>query len=141
MDSQDPCIKAHFPSWFLLNELRRDEIPKLPRTYILRLAGAKSFGRLNGVSDILYIGSTDSTLRQRIYQMKHLGPTQWTNKRILQLLKRCQIEIARCCRPLQHLSLGEFEKRLLEDCQQDHDELPPLNGAVKRSRPFTTERP
>ncbi len=129
MDSQDARIKTHFPLWHLLNQIRSDQVPQLPGTYILRLAGAKCIGRLKGVSDILYIGSTVN-LRRRIYQIVHPGPTQWTNKRISKLMQKYQIEIAWCGKLPHSLDPGEFEKRLLKDYQQDHDELPPLNAAL-----------
>ena len=127
MHSQDPHIKAHFLTWNLLNELKSNEIPRSQGTYILRLAGGKSFGRLSGVSDILYIGSTINKLDERVYQMIHPGPTQSTNKRITRLIQKYQIEISWCTLLPNSLTPRKFEKCLLGDYEQDHDELPPLN--------------
>jgi hypothetical protein len=125
MESQSSHIKTYFSAWHILNMLLRDEIPELPGTYILRLAGPKSFGRLRGDSDIIYIGSTTDTLRQRMDKTL-------INKRISELTQKYGIEIAWCTRPPQSLDAGDFETSLLESYQQEHEELPPLNHTIKR---------
>jgi len=124
--------------WFSFDEQIVKQAPDRNGVYVFRRAGAKNFGRLQGQSDILYIGSTKSEggLRQRFYHYLHPGPTQWTNHRIHDLLKRYPMEIAWfvCDNSV------NLENSLLKQYISEHDELPPLNHAdVRRLRESLAE--
>ncbi len=117
--------------WFHFDKRVLKQVPKQGGIYVIRLADAQIIGRLQGESDILYIGSSKSKggLRQRISQYFHPGPTQFTNRRIRDLTERYPMEIAwfPCDEPV------NIENNLLRQYISDHDELPPLNHAdVKR---------
>ena len=120
-----------FSSCYPLDEKIIRHVPKHPGVYVIRNSQGRCFGRLKGKSDILYIGSTQAKngLRQRLQQYLHPGPTQWTNRRINQLVEKYQMEVS--------WSLSSeprnFEHQLLKKYLNDHDELPPLNHAgIKR---------
>ena len=104
-------------------------VPKQYGIYIFRMARNKCFRRLKGESDIFYIGSTEGKqgLRGRLQQYLHPGPTQWTNKRIHEMVKKYDMEIAWCLCG----EAGNLELQLLHRYIEDHDELPPLNHASK----------
>jgi len=122
---------AGLSDWFSFDEQILKQTPDQRGAYVFRSVGGRSFGRLKGKSDILYIGSTTSKrgLRQRFYNYLHPGPTQWTNQRIHDLLKRYQMEVAWfvCKKPV------NIENSLLTQYEREHDELPPLNHANVRS--------
>lgn len=129
MDSKQ-LKQRGFIGWFPFNENVIANAPGQLGVYVLRRAYGKRFGRLRGKSDILYIGSTEAEkgLRQRLRQYLHPGPTQWTNKRINELLKKYKTEVAWCtCE-----EPDNSEHDLLVQYMTEHDELPPLNHATKR---------
>jgi hypothetical protein len=95
--------------------------------YVIRTCAGKLFGRLNGSSDIVYIGRA-SQLRRRLKQ--HLNP-RYDERDIASILKRIQSDFG----PLD-VSWKESgdtakakleETKLLEKYLSDHIELPPLN--------------
>ena len=130
MDSgQVSQICKGISEWHPFNEESVKSAPKQSGIYIFRMAQSKCFGRLKGKSDILYIGSTEGEhgLRERLQQYLRPGPTQWTNKRIHEMAKKYDMEIAWClCGEASNL-----EHQLLHRYIEDHDELPPLNHASK----------
>jgi hypothetical protein len=76
-------------------------------------------------------------MKQRISHYFHPGPTQWTNRRINDLVKKYAMEIAwlACDEPV------NIENALLRRYVGDHDELPPLNHAdVRRLCKSLTEQ-
>jgi hypothetical protein len=99
-------------------------LTKQTGVYVIRYE--KNFGRLKGCSDILYIGSTINRkgMWKRIGQYFDPDPTQVTNKRIHEFLKRhIPMEIS-----FIYLEVPErLESQLLQEYITDHDELPPLN--------------
>lgn len=117
-------------TWQSFNKEDVKNAPSLKGIYVIRMAKGQLFGRLSGVSDMLYIGSAESKggLRQRLQQYFHPGQTQWTNLRIKELTKKYQMEIAwyPCEEP------KNLEHELLRHYFEEHDELPPLNHASIR---------
>jgi hypothetical protein len=75
-----------------------ENAPREKGVYVIRQTAGKPFGRLQGESDLLYIGIAESEggLRQRLLQYFHPGPTQWTNRRINNYLGKYQMEVAWC---------------------------------------------
>ena len=131
MDSTQLSLgRTGFSRWYLFNEKVVQNAPKQRGVYVFRKAGSKRFGRLQGQSDVMYIGSTEAKggLKQRLGQYLHPGPTQWTNKRIKKISKKHQMEIAWC--PCDEP--GNLEHQLLQKYLKEHDELPPLNHAGKK---------
>ena len=95
MDStQLSLARTEFSRWYPFNEKAVKNAPKQRGVYVFRKAGGKHFGRLQGQSDVMYIGSTEAKggLKQRLGQYLHPGPTQWTNKRIKKISKKHQME-------------------------------------------------
>jgi hypothetical protein len=134
MDStQLEKIVSGLSNWFTFNEQVLEKVPAKKGVYVIRLTGARKIGRLNGESDIMYIGSNESEggLGQRLFHYFHPGPTQWTNRRVHVLSKKYSMEIAwSVCSDAVNL-----ESRLLNEYFKDHDELPPINHAdVRRFR-------
>jgi hypothetical protein len=128
MNSDELCQKLmEFSNWLPFDKKRVMTAPRAEGTYVIRQAAKKSFGRLLGQSDILYIGSTTSKngLRQRLMQYFREEP-QWTNRRINEFTKKYQMEVAWClCRP--PTNARTLEDNLLSQYLSEHDELPPLN--------------
>lgn len=112
-----------FSPWTDLADEALGDVSQDPGVYVLRLKGGTPFGRLRGVSDIVYVGKTDKGLRNRIRQYLHPGPTQWTNIRVNEFMRRYRLEFA--CAKDGNPKAREHE--LLRSYLRDHDELPPLN--------------
>lgn len=91
------------------------------------------FGRLNGESDILYIGSSKSSLRQRLRFYFNPGPSQHTNIRINKMLNKYSIDVAVAT----NSNPVELESKLLIEYYIDHDEQPPFNfqGPQSQGKP------
>jgi hypothetical protein len=104
------------------------EAPKDTGVYIIRTMGGRPFGRFQGESDILYIGSTTSKggLKRRLQQYFSPGSIQWTNLRINEFAKKYPMEVAWCCGVDEPKN---FEHELLRQYLEEHDELPPFNHA------------
>ena len=122
MDSSN-LSKLGFSQWYPFNKQNLKNAPPETGVYVLRKCGGELFGRLNGQSDILYIGSTKKSLKSRLQQYIHPGPTQWTNQRIHKYTKENSVEAS-------WLSCNEpksLEHDLLKQYYFDHGELPPLN--------------
>ena len=113
-----------FSSWYSLNGAIK-VAPQKSGTYVIRMSGGKCFGRLQGETDIVYIGSTERPLKRRFYEFLRPGPTQWTNQRINQLSKKFSLEIAWS----ENDNPKIFEHNLLRQFLKEHDEFPPLNRA------------
>ncbi len=97
---------------------------ELPGVYAIK--HSRMFPRLLGATDILYIGSTTGTLRNRIYQYYHCGETQFTNCRI----RHCVDELG--CFEMSYITCLEedtrsTEQEILLKFEMEHLELPPLN--------------
>ena len=131
MDSSElSLLLKGISDWRPFTEYTIRQAPTQPGVYVIRMTGGQRFGRLRGESDILYIGSTEAKrgLRQRLRQYLHPGPTQWTNKRVNQLAKKYEMEVA--WYPCDEA--GNLEHQLLRRYLEQHDELPPLNHASRK---------
>jgi hypothetical protein len=117
-------------TWHSFDKENVKNAPSLKGIYVIRMARGQLFGRLSGVSDILYVGSAESKggLRQRLQQYFHPGRTQWTNLRIKELTKKYQMEVTWC----PYDEPKNLEHELLRRYLKDHEELPPLNHASIR---------
>lgn len=89
---------------------------------------AGMFGRLRGDSDVLYIGSSESSLKQRLRFYLHPGPTQITNIRINAMLDLYNVEVTWMTTDQPQIK----ESELLQEYFYDHDELPPFNAQGAR---------
>ena len=128
MDSYT-LYKYGFKNWYKLTDIRLGEItpPSEPGTYVLRLN--RSFGRLRGQSDILYIGST-SNIYHRIIENYLEGRGGKTTQRIRyyifdrEYLELIEISWVTTDNPKQ------LEEELLKKYEEEHHELPPWNRAL-----------
>ena len=118
-----------FSVWYPLNKPSLEKVPNEIGIYVFRKVGAKVFGRLKGDSDILYIGSTEKGLRNRIRQYLSPGQTQWTNKRVNNYANRNPIEFSF----LVNFEPKTLEYKLLIKYMSEHEELPPLNFSSVRT--------
>lgn len=121
MDST--ALPQGFSDWADFNDLTVKRAPATKGVYVLRLKGGRDFGRLKGRSDIVYIGKTEAGIRGRLRQYLNPGPTQITNQRVNQLMKRHDLEVAW----KEDQNPNTTEHNLLLQYVKDHDELPPLN--------------
>lgn len=117
-------ISHGFSSWKRLSKLTRRELPEESGVYVFRLD--KTFGRLVGESDVLYIGSTKN-LRNRLWRNYIKGRGGKTTKRIHYYLMKLRyldrVEVS-------WVKLGDYEsleEKLREEYEKDHHELPPWN--------------
>ena len=117
-----------FSDWYPLAHPRA---PPQKGAYIIRKAGGKAFGRLRGKSDILYIGKSEGKggLKRRLSFYLRPGKTQWTSRRIHEMSKKYEMEIAWC----PSSEPKNLEHKLLNKYLLDHDELPPLNHAGSKT--------
>lgn len=106
---------------------------KVSGVYILRKKSGQSFPRLQGETDIYYIGST-ANLKRRFYQYNHPGPTQYTNKRVNGFVIGRKYESEFLWRKEKDEEAARVaEHELLMKFKSDHDEFPPLNFADVRA--------
>ena len=102
--------------------------PEAPGTYVIRKPAP--FGRFVGQSDIVYIGSAEAGLRQRLRGYFEPGSSQATNPRIYaEMEKHADFELAFVAAS----SAGDAksrEREWLVQYKQDHRELPPLNRSM-----------
>lgn len=131
MDSkQTSQICKGLSEWQPFTKKSMRSAPKKHGIYIFRMAQGKRIPRLQGKSDITYIGSTESKngLKGRLQQYLRPGSRQYHNKRIHELAKKYDMEISWCpCEEARNLELQLFCQYL-----KNHDELPPLNRTGKR---------
>src|SRR6266566_8692890 len=130
MTTKDLCADG-FQSWSKFNRLSKsDVLKKLPTkfgVYVFRKTTA--VGRIRGTSDILYIGSAcnQNGLQGRLRQYFSPGPSQFTNKRIMEIVGESEeYEIGWCELALKSEAVA-LEQRLLERYFEDHGERPPQN--------------
>lgn len=105
-------------------------------TYLLVLSYAVP--RLNGESDILYIGYTENlggNDRSRLWNYAY-GTTD-QEKYIWDIVGRLKgrgdsICLYLCVKPPGDLNYKEYEGRLLKDFREEHWELPPLNSQSRK---------
>lgn len=93
--------------------------------YIIRTD--KSFGRLKGSSDILYIGKTNTKggFKTRMKQYFNPGPSQLTNIRINNFLNNNHVFMEILF--LKDNDPESLERDLLKKYMEEHLELPPFN--------------
>jgi hypothetical protein len=118
-------LGQEFSPWADLADEALHQVPQDPGVYVLRLKAGTMFGRLKGLSDIIYIGKTERKLRNRIRGYLHPGRTQWTNIRVNKLLGRYSLEFSWS----RDRNPKAREHGLLRRYLSEHDELPPLNHA------------
>ena len=130
--------KERFSEWHTLNEQCLKQVSTRPGIYVIRKHSGQ-FGRLRGKSDILYIGSTETTggLRTRLRRYLYPSRHSTTDNRVHQFLKRYEMDIAWCAfeKPHQSHKLKSYkprnaEYRLLQLYVEQHYELPPLNHST-----------
>ena len=123
MDSSN--LQRHgLDRWFPFTEEVLSQIPRSTGVYVLRTPNAKPFGRLRGYSDILYIGSSEASLKRRLRFYFHPGPTQRTSIRINRMLKTYEAEVSW----IQNEEPKTLETKLINTYFEEHDELPPFNA-------------
>ncbi len=127
MDST--ALPQGFSEWADFDNQTLKTAPTTKGAYVIRLKGGVHFGRLRGTSDIAYIGRSDKSLRERLWQYLRPGRTQFTNLRVNQLMKQYDFEVAWLEDPTPNI----HEHNLQLQYVKDHDELPPLNHAYVRT--------
>jgi hypothetical protein len=130
MNSSDLQLHGGFENWFPFKEETLSRIPETTGVYIFRIPNGKAFGRLKGNSDILYIGSSESSLRKRLRFYLQPGPRQLTNIRINKMLKKYSVELSW----IQNTKPKELETELISKYFGQHDELPPFNAQSGASK-------
>ncbi|MDA8054347.1 MAG: GIY-YIG nuclease family protein [Thermoplasmatales archaeon] len=106
--------------------------PENAGVYFLRLRMGRSFSRIKGETDIVYIGSSGN-LKKRLRQYAHPGRSQWTNLKVNWFVKNYGHDSEFYWREYKNKDESETEEwKLLRNYEKDHHEKPPLNGADKR---------
>jgi len=113
-----------FKNWIPFTNISLVDIPRKSGAYILRLN--RSFGRLVGESDILYIGSTFN-LNQRFIE-NYLGgrggeTTQRIHNYLIEKGYMDKVEVSWILTK----DYSRIEKKLREQYEEEHHELPPWN--------------
>jgi excinuclease UvrABC nuclease subunit len=107
------------------------DAPEASGIYFLRLKSGKTFPRILGCTDIIYIGST-TNLKQRFNEYNHPGPTQWTNIKVNRFVKKYGHESEFFWKKINEEEIEREEQKLLRRYEKEHHEKPPLNGADVR---------
>lgn len=106
--------------------------PEGPGVYFLRLKSGKTFPRINGETDIVYIGSSKN-LKRRFNQYCNPGSTQWTNRKVKRFVKEYGHDSEFFWKKTSSDRIKIEEHNLLRRFEQEHHEKPPLNGADSRN--------
>jgi len=122
MNSQD-LERYGFKEWVPFNELPRTGMRHEGGVYILRLD--TSFGRLNGVSDIVYVGST-TDFSSRFMKNYSGGTGGLTTQRIHDYLVRKGYAV-RVSASWVATEDFQIERNLLKRYEEELHELPPWN--------------
>jgi hypothetical protein len=107
-----------FSNWIPLLSANSPNVPQNACIFVVRNNG--NFGRLKGLSDILYIGETND-LSRSVKEIYKPGPSQSTNQRLNHFLTTHSMEISYTIQSVISKS------NLLNSYELDHDELPPCN--------------
>ena len=131
MKSTDFDIKTGC-GWISLEEAGKRAPVACHGVYFFRLS--ENFGRLKGVSDILYIGKTENKkgLKRRFELYLKPGASQETNKRVNIFIRKYREKGMKGEIQVAWIKTGNFkakekENQLLDRYFQEHCELPPLN--------------
>lgn len=131
---------SDFGSWERFSKTTVDRARREPGVYVFRLAEGRTFPRLVGESDLVYIGSSTS-LQRRLRD--HLRPRE-DERDIGYRLKRVEDQVSAL-----ELAWKTFETygdaetlewELLEQYQRDHIEFPPLNRQESGKRILKAKR-
>lgn len=123
-------IYPDFSDWVLFS---KDLVPNLPNdkgSYVFRTVGGNCISRVKGESDILYIGSTVRMLgmRKRLRLFFNPSKKSSTDNRINSYLWKNQMELSYII----EAQPGDIEHQLLNQYQNEHFEVPPLNHQTKK---------
>jgi len=107
-------------------------MPKKPGVYVIVLKNER-ICRLEGESDILYIGSTKGKggLRNRFSHYRTPHESQATNEKINDFIKKTP-NVTIFWKITGKEDARKEEKRLLNEYLNEHGELPPLNDSKPR---------
>lgn len=121
--------------------LSEGEVRAGPAVYVFRMADSVHVCRLKGESDIIYIGCSQKSLRQRLRD--HLRCSSQV-RNVGYRLKRVQHEIGPLQVAWKYVEKSdralEDERRLLASYESDHLEFPPLNRQESGKRLNQFER-
>lgn len=124
-------VTEGFQRWSKFNRLSKSDLltraPTKFGVYVVRRTVAVA--RIRGESDIIYIGSACNQrgLKGRFGQYYSPGPTQFTNRRIMELVADSEeYEIGWCEAAVKSEAVG-LEQLLLERYFEQHGERPPQN--------------
>ena len=133
MDSAD-LLRDEFGNWLDFGtavEARvLERMPSTPGVFAVRRDSP--YQRRIGTSDLVYIGvgANQQGLRMRVRQIFHPGPSQTTNQRLLDLMKRSNEYQLGFAVTSDREEANALKKRLLERYRGEHGELPPENRAL-----------
>ena len=110
-----------------------NDMPKKPGVYVIALKNER-ICRLEGESDILYIGSTRGKggLRNKFSHYRNPGRSQNTNIKINNFIIKSEPDIAIFWKIIENEDPRKEEERLLNEYFNEHGELPPLNDSNPR---------
>ena len=118
-------------NWITFSRVAKsDLLKKVPRTfgvYVIRKSTAVE--RVRGASDIVYVGSACNQrgLKGRLSQYFNPGPSQTTNKRIIEIIGESEEYQIGWCELVAKSDALAFKRRLLERFVEEHGERPPQN--------------
>lgn len=128
MNSAD-LAREGFTGWMsfrpTLEQALLAQVPTVPGVFVVRRR--QPYRRQRGESDLVYVGvgANRRGLNQRLRQVFHPGPTQSTNKRLLDLVADSgEYQVGFADAPTGEAARA-LKNRLLERYRRDHGELPP----------------
>ena len=135
MDSKSIIeLYPDFSDWMLFT---KELVPNLPNengSYVFRTAGGNRISRVEGESDVLYIGSAVKKrgIRNRLGLFFNPSKKSSTGNRINSYLWKNQMEVSYIIES----QPGDVEQKLLHQYQNEHGELPPFNHQTKTNTGF-----
>ena len=110
-----------------------NDMPKKSGVYVIILKNER-ICRLEGESDILYIGSTRGKggLRNRFSHYRNPGRSQNTNIKINNYIFKREPHITIYWKIIENEDPRKEEGELLKKYSEEHGELPPLNDSKPR---------
>ena len=117
-----------FIRWLTLEQASR-EAPKERGVYVIRGKDGRLFDRVNGESDIIYIGSSKNLRRRMKQYFKPIRKASSPTQRIKRFSELYQLEVAFAQTPDQEEPTF-YEAIALQEYWTAHHEFPPVNHST-----------
>jgi hypothetical protein len=124
---------VNWSDWYTLDSKSMGlPVPDLPGVYEVQTDFA--FGRLNGYSSVVYIGSAVPSLKTRLIDQRIGNPERFLSRAEKLLYKAGHALQFRYTKTADGIIARNLESLMLIDYEREHWELPPGNSMLPKAR-------